>query len=115
MNIYPGKRITVEFLWKIDACASHIRLFKKNFPTGVRLSKHALLKAEEKGLNTNWFFERTLNMASYVEYHSMTQKAFEAWWELPYDSDDEAYVALTKQRIDAYFELIRDKNNIEQF
>jgi hypothetical protein len=54
------KRITVEYLRELCACKDDIELFAETFPNGANLTRYALNKALEAGLDLVWFAYRTL-------------------------------------------------------
>ena len=55
-------KVTVELLKKMYACPEQRRLFSKIWPNGVVLTKKVFTVANEKGLNTNWFFHHIAPM-----------------------------------------------------
>ena len=48
-------KVTIELLEEWEACPDQVKLFSKIFPEGVELTKEALEKAANAGLNIFWF------------------------------------------------------------
>ena len=51
-------KVTAELLKKMVACPKQRKLFNRVWPNGVVLNKKVFVTANDKGLNTNWFFHR---------------------------------------------------------
>ena len=71
--------ITVEMLKAKDACENQVRIFAKEWPEGVRVTKQALERAVELGLDIDWAAQNLLPAPAWAAYAQAIAPAWAAY------------------------------------
>ena len=63
------KRITVAMLKRMGACSDEVDTFEREWPCGCAPTKKNILRAQELGLNVDWFMDRALTASARAEFN----------------------------------------------
>lgn len=86
IDVHRGFHLTVRHLKLMSACSEQVDIFKTAWPSGVDLTRKALLQAATLHLDIDWFARRTLPSKALAVYRKATDEA----WAVRNKAMDEA-------------------------
>ena len=60
--------LTTDILYKKNACHRQVAVFEKEWPDGVKITKKAIIRAVELGLDIDWFADNFLSAPIWKAY-----------------------------------------------
>lgn len=75
------RKLTVNDLSNLGACAPALRRFKRLFPNGVYMTPASYQKAEDAGLDVSWLVSMALTGAKWRKHDNRTDKLWKKYWD----------------------------------
>ena len=73
--------LTTDMLKEKNVCEGQVTIFEKEWPDGVKITKKAIIRAVELGLDIDWFADNFLSALTRKAYRKAIALAWKAYEE----------------------------------